>query len=620
MLEDAAPLLAAEGIDINDPSTFTEESLNEAFGRAVERSNFELFSPPTARRNNCLDLLQSVAEAFDNGDADLALSLLNTAEPEPANPDDPSISAMIGVGLGLLDTWHSESPRGLYPARITLKVWGSPTFATASDIIALAHKGRAFDSIDQLHMKRSGLYIFQGAALAVAATLTAWASKTGESGAAVRERALAPSGGSSSPRQQPAARVTAPNERLRTEFLKWYINHAKSSSECPPANHLNSMFGRMWDELPEHGFTLVFTLPTADMIGSVFEFVLEHPEFDFELTNTANLFLHYVEFLEETGQWKGTHKALHDAYTAIEQGFIIASGDEPGATFRASDHSDSVFDFLAHLTQDLMLAEELAPARQNSVVKAHLLTRATTSLLEWLGRSRPTTNTGALRQADIPQASAFLGLDVEVGPRLEKSWEAPDPSKPLRVKSMWEIAPLEAWWLTMSALGIIENTMSTVRPGPYASLYTNDDSAEGASLRARLIALVSTYWLVRDPNVDQAPLPEHLFGRFIHLALAVLPPDGPGTNPSFHEIERTIAPQLNDRPPGDWDFLASAPRATGTLLNHLASLEILTAEQLPNNDVRFGIRDGLQTIVGHTLVDIMLPVVEEIAGRAGADG
>ena len=51
----------------------------------------------------------------------------------------------------------------------------------ATDVLALAAKGRAFKSLDTLNIRQGGRHLLYGSALALAATLQSWAQLTGAS-------------------------------------------------------------------------------------------------------------------------------------------------------------------------------------------------------------------------------------------------------------------------------------------------------------------------------------------------------------------------------------------------------------------------------------------------------
>lgn len=84
-----------------------------------------------------------------------------------------------------------------------------------------------------------------------------------------------------------------------------------------------------------------------------------------------------------------------------------------------------------------------------------------TRLLDWIGRSRKVTTTGALRLADIPEVAEALG--IEAPPRLE---------------SMWQCLDLASVWAAAREAGLIELTATTVRPGPAAAAWPRAEAAD----------------------------------------------------------------------------------------------------------------------------------------------
>lgn len=173
MMQELAPLLAAEGIDMNNPESFDLETLNAAMARAVDRRNFELFVATGERLSYARTILRSFTEVVGAGDRELAEGIIWSVEPEPADQDVASVAHVIGVSAGLVDSWLSTPDLAAQLRKIVVPAWGSHGRAAAADILALARKARAFDSIGALHRQHSGLAIVEGGALAVAGTLIA---------------------------------------------------------------------------------------------------------------------------------------------------------------------------------------------------------------------------------------------------------------------------------------------------------------------------------------------------------------------------------------------------------------------------------------------------------------
>ncbi len=178
MLRELAPLLAEEGIDVENIDVPDIQTLNRALSRAVERRNMELFSPVGAARDTAVEALRLIVKAILDGDTVLAGTLLDRVQPESPDNSMATVASCIGVTLGLLDDWLSghvpTTPAGL-GQHTTLPAghWNGERAAT--DILALARKGRAFRSLDTLLTSRGGPQVLAGSTLVLAAATDAWA-------------------------------------------------------------------------------------------------------------------------------------------------------------------------------------------------------------------------------------------------------------------------------------------------------------------------------------------------------------------------------------------------------------------------------------------------------------
>lgn len=181
MLKEMAPLLAEDGIDLNDPSTFDMETLNAALARATERTNLQRFTPLGRTRANVLILLRLISEAISEDTPQLAEIVINGIEPEPAEQYKPSVAHVIGTSLGLLDLWHSDRKLIGTLTHIRIPRWNNRARTAAADILALARKGRAFDAIGPLIVKHNGFVVLEGSVLAITGTLQAWAASENQS-------------------------------------------------------------------------------------------------------------------------------------------------------------------------------------------------------------------------------------------------------------------------------------------------------------------------------------------------------------------------------------------------------------------------------------------------------
>lgn len=181
MLRELAPLLAEEGIDVDDIDVPDLETLQAAMNRAVERRNMQLFSPVGPTRDIALVTVRLVVEAILDGNTPLAAALLDQVVPESADNSAATVASCIGIALGLLDDWLSgqapDAPAGL--ARNSAPPaahWSGERAAT--DILVLAAKGRAFASLDKLLIRQGGPQVLAGSALVLAAAIDSWAKIT----------------------------------------------------------------------------------------------------------------------------------------------------------------------------------------------------------------------------------------------------------------------------------------------------------------------------------------------------------------------------------------------------------------------------------------------------------
>jgi hypothetical protein len=180
-LRELAPLLAEEGIDVDNIDVPDMATLQAALNRAVERHNMARFTPVGHARDLAVTTLRLAVEAIADGDTTLAAAILGQAQPESPDNTAPTIAGCIGVALGLLDDWLSgagpEAPVGLgQRTRLPAGHWHGEQAAT--DILALASKRRAFSSLDTLIARQGGEHVLSGSALTLAAAIQAWAAQT----------------------------------------------------------------------------------------------------------------------------------------------------------------------------------------------------------------------------------------------------------------------------------------------------------------------------------------------------------------------------------------------------------------------------------------------------------
>jgi hypothetical protein len=193
MLRELAPLLAEEGIDVDDIDVPDLDTLQAAMNRAVERHNMARFTPVGRPRDLVITTLRLAVEAIAEGDTTLAAAILEQVQPESPDGTAATVAGCIGVALGLLDDWltgtgpHAPKDLGQH-MRLPTGHWRGERAAT--DILVLARKGRAFHSLHTLITRQGGERVLYGSVLVLAAATQTWAAGTGFSVAELARTAL----------------------------------------------------------------------------------------------------------------------------------------------------------------------------------------------------------------------------------------------------------------------------------------------------------------------------------------------------------------------------------------------------------------------------------------------
>jgi hypothetical protein len=182
LLRELAPVLAEDGIDVDNIDVPDMETLQRALDNAIERQNLALFTPVGTARDLAVNALRSAVNAIAEGDSVGAAKVLDQVQPESPDGTSPTVSACIGVAVGLLDEWLSgqnrQAPVDLgRQARLPSGHWFGERAAT--DLLVLAGRGKAFRSLDRVIARQGGEHVLFGSALALAAAVRAWADRRG---------------------------------------------------------------------------------------------------------------------------------------------------------------------------------------------------------------------------------------------------------------------------------------------------------------------------------------------------------------------------------------------------------------------------------------------------------
>ena len=188
MLRELAPLLAEEGIHLDERGELSDvdvpdlPTLQRALDRAVERQNLALFTPTGHARELAAAALRQVSLAIAAGETARAAAELEKVMPDSPDQTAATVAGCTGVALGLLDEWLSGREPAA-PAQLAAHTrlpdghWTGEHAAT--DVLALAAKGRAFRNLLTLTVRQGGHHLLHGSALALTAATLAWARQSG---------------------------------------------------------------------------------------------------------------------------------------------------------------------------------------------------------------------------------------------------------------------------------------------------------------------------------------------------------------------------------------------------------------------------------------------------------
>lgn len=444
LLEQLAPLLKAEGVDLDDPDNLPDiDTLNAAMAVAVERHNMHLHTPVGTHRELALAMLREIAVAIADGDSDAAVDLFDSIEPEETE-SRPAASHVIGVSLGLLDEWFADPNIQRDVLRATVpKLFSKPSRNVARDLLSLAIKGRATGSLDQLIRRNGGLVVTEAGALAVAGALIARAKGAGvsvaELGAQVLTAIELPANNSGAAFvAEPVADIdweAVQREPLLRGLREWLDGQDFLSDEADGVVHtLVTIFSamRQYNRPVEEPSDVEMLSRHLDEFAEGFG-----PIEDIELA--IDTLLHYqMARSEAAAEWG----QIHDE----PDGSVTVDMEIGALTKTAEEHTNAIPD------------EE----RMSAFVRTPLYS-ATRELIEWVGdRGQPVTGTGVLRRADIATVAGMLGIEAVGVAKLPPAGEVGGVR---HVKSMLDLPELVLWWDALKAGQIIEVAKTRVRLG-----------------------------------------------------------------------------------------------------------------------------------------------------------
>jgi hypothetical protein len=493
-IRELAPLLEAEGIDPDALAAgeidMDPDQLNAALARASEQHNLLLSTPVGPHRTRTLGLLRRYAEAMADGDDDRAAHMLAAIGPEETD-ERPAASHVIGVSTGLLDTWFTDPQMKRSLAGAVPRSPDKQVRSATTDILALARKHRAFDSLQSLTMRYGGKVLMDAGAAAVSAAVAAVAGAKGSDRTVadvgrhllLDDDTLADVPDLSDAPPATISDASAPRDTGRMSRPR------AASTDLEPEQSLLPRFRAWLDQVPELApdqaeseFQMFVTLmSTVDrgspdprdpgqfdaLLGTVV--ALEDPD-DPMTGETVDALLvtlfDYTAFQVETSPHPRPWTAVHDAIDGLIEDDTSVGG-APDVLIKG------VRDALPEVDEDER-RRALAGTRVVAAVR---------DLLEWIGTRHRVTQNGTVRRWDIQEVSALLGVDAvgvatlplpENGSTLDLAKPLPERS-PMYAQSMKDVAQLAAWWEALQDAEVIATNTTSVRPGPAAARWLTED-------------------------------------------------------------------------------------------------------------------------------------------------
>ncbi|AXE40138.1 hypothetical protein [Acidipropionibacterium virtanenii] len=423
----------------------------------AELRSLELFTPTGADRARALSVLRRFTEASTAGRSEEAQAVLDAVEPD--STAGPTMPQVLGVSIGLLETWFSDRTHrsALAPVRAASK--RRPVRACATDLLAAARQHTAYASIDDLSIRHGGLAVFEAAATLVAASVAAIAKRQRLSvPRACRELLIADADYTGAElaahdRDIGYSGFTPADDRMVQAFRTWLSE--QDSIAGPGADEEVEVLQSMLALTRVAGIDLHNPNDIEAVLGVVADMGADDGT-PADATTALLLTLDdYVHF-----QWERTRspEAWELAHDAVE------------AELGGSDEEQVV-------TDAIDATRDVDPEIRRRTLLATRAVTAVRDILDWLGDGRPITGSGNLRLADIEPVAAMLGIRAEGVRRTPEtprsSLEDADLGEPPvhYARSQSEIPVLYAWWRTLGASGIIEITASRAHPGPQAAAW-----------------------------------------------------------------------------------------------------------------------------------------------------
>lgn len=522
LLDQLAPLLAAEGIDVDHLQEADPEQLKAAMMRAVERHNLELSTPIGDQRARAVNTLRELVIAHHAEDSAQIQLLFGSIGPVPTR-HRPSSGHLTGVTMEALDTIYRNEQ--LHPALHIVEIprVESRTKAAAQHILGLAAKGRAFRSLDTVLIRHGGFEVSRAGVLLLTATCEAIAKHRNTAFDPVVDELL-PVYDEDDPSGDILPGLHATPQEYLADFEAWL----KSQPEVADiAVKIVTIFTGMVEDAQDMGLNPYDPADFDDWVAVVHE--RTDPKY---LVTALEIIKYYLQFRLRTSiepeQWHHAHAQITDL---------------------TLPHEGSPWDFekIFDATQQIEWRRRYSAMLELSIVSGSRY------MFQWLATPRGVTEAGAPLLDDIGLVGEMIGLNVR-GVRQPDS-----PPVTGHVQSTLEVPELMVWWWTLQELGIITVMGARVELGSAADDFFGSEHIPFEGVEGLVATYVKTFLI---HSLEHAPLEISSVGHTIARLL--------------NALEGLPAMQ----PPGEDDFRAQlVQHRSDEYLQSLASLGLIGLHQ-----------------------------------------
>ncbi|HJF15293.1 MAG TPA: hypothetical protein K8V32_10930 [Enteractinococcus helveticum] len=477
LMQEIAPLLAADGIDLTNLDDVDLDEFNAAMARAIERRNMELITPVGDREAVTILTLYSIVYALESGTEEQLQKIFASIGPEPTHMR-PSAGHLTGVAMETLDKWYTDPSLEDSLQHAKLAFGHAETRAAAEDLQVLARQGRAVQSYGNLLVSHGGLELARAGAYLIYVSIAAIA----------------------------AGRQLAVNDAL-TQFLPNKPLSKEHIDNIPVAPEVEQWIAEE-ERYEDFRFWLIdqYDDQDADEIYELFiGRVLQALDAGLE-PDDPDAIQPWLASVQFSLDYQDVMESVHAISSYVAYRVENSVDPSPWIALLESFETDVGGDALAEQFRGIIAAADKVPISDRLAAIGQLpIVDGLYELGQWLATSKPVTTRQVPRRADIQLLAEMVGIQavgVSAKPEpqdeptvfedlMASSSTAPDPQMPYipdrtttySVQSALEIPELMSWWTALETLQVIELTASRVKQGPRAEVFIDEDlSLENAEL------------------------------------------------------------------------------------------------------------------------------------------